>query len=84
MQFYSATRRNSKKYYGIKGLPALCRVGSMDPAHSYPWDVMHLFFENIIPNLIKFWSGKFKGGCEPYEISKEVWAKIWKETADAM
>jgi hypothetical protein len=48
---------------------------------------MHLFFENIIPNLIKFWSGKFKGldtGREAYEISEEVWEQIWKETADAM
>lgn len=36
------------KYHGIKGLPALHRVGSMDRARSYPWDCMHLFFENII------------------------------------
>ncbi|KAJ7224713.1 hypothetical protein GGX14DRAFT_387382 [Mycena pura] len=29
------------------------------PGCSYPWDTMHLFFENVIPNLGKFWSGNF-------------------------
>ncbi|KAJ7131578.1 hypothetical protein C8R43DRAFT_1089908 [Mycena crocata] len=75
------------KYHGIKGLPALRRVGSMDRARSNPWDCMHLFFENDIPNLYKLWSGNFKGldtGSEDYEISEDVWAKIWQETADAM
>lgn len=48
------------KYHGIKGLPAIRRVGSMDLARSYPWDFMHLLFENIIPNLVALWSGKFK------------------------
>lgn len=78
---------NIAKFYGIKGLPALRRVGSLDHARCYPWDCMHLFFENIIPNLIKHWSGKFKGldpGREDYEIPDEVWEQIWKETADAM
>ncbi|KAJ7808167.1 hypothetical protein B0H14DRAFT_3482564 [Mycena olivaceomarginata] len=75
------------KFHGIKGLPALCRVGSMDSAHSYPWDFMHLLFENIIPNLVKLWSGKFKGldtVTEDYKISEEVWVDIWAETAEAM
>ena len=49
------------KFHGIKGLPVLHRVSSMDIARSYPWDFMHLLFENIIPNLIALWSGKFKG-----------------------
>jgi hypothetical protein len=75
------------KFYGIKGLPALRRVGSMDLARSYPWDLMHLLFENIIPNLIALWSGKYKGldtGNEDYEIPDEVWDEIWREMAEAM
>ncbi|KAJ7188518.1 hypothetical protein C8R46DRAFT_23318 [Mycena filopes] len=58
----------------------------MDLSRSYPWDIMHLFFENIIPNLVKLWSGKFKGldvGDEDYELSAEVWEEIWEETAAA-
>jgi hypothetical protein len=67
------------KYHGIKGLPALHRVCSMDCGCSYPWDCMHIFFENIIPNLIKLWSWKFKGmdsGCEDYKIDDKVWTEI--------
>jgi hypothetical protein len=63
------------KHHGIKGLPALRRVSSMDFATSYPWDFMHLLFENIIPNLVKLWSGHFKGldtGSEDDEIAEEV------------
>jgi hypothetical protein len=48
---------------------------------------MHIFFENIIPNLIKLWSWKFKGmdsGCEDYKIDDKVWTEIWQETAEAM
>ncbi|KAJ7608962.1 hypothetical protein DFH06DRAFT_1017386 [Mycena polygramma] len=48
---------------------------------------MHLFFENNIPNLVKLWSGNYKGldtGSEDYEIPEDVWATIWQETADAV
>jgi hypothetical protein len=41
---------------------------------------MHLM-ENIIPALIGFWTGTYKGinvGLEEYEISKDVWEAIGK------
>jgi hypothetical protein len=72
---------------GIKGLPALRRVGSLNYARSFPWDIMHLFFENIIRFLLQLWSGKFKGldvGLEDYEIPANVWEEIWLETAEAI
>ncbi|KAJ7247743.1 hypothetical protein C8J57DRAFT_1240684 [Mycena rebaudengoi] len=71
----------------IKGLPTFHRVGSLDFARSFPWDLMHLLFENIIPILIFFWLGKFKKldvGDEDYEISAEIWEEIWAETVDAV
>ncbi|KAJ7652366.1 hypothetical protein DFH06DRAFT_1418733 [Mycena polygramma] len=83
----SAAAEKQAKFHGIKGPPALRRVGSMDLARSYPWDFMHLLFENIIPNLVALWSGKYKGmdtGEEDYEISEEIWEEIWRETAEAM
>jgi hypothetical protein len=76
-----------RKFHGINGLPALGRVGSLHYPRSRTWEGMHLFFENTIPNLVKFWSGKFKGldtGTEAYEISDAVWEVIWQETADAV
>ncbi len=36
---------------GIKGMPALSRVGSLNFARGVPWDFMHLLFENIVKNL---------------------------------
>ncbi|KAF7340818.1 hypothetical protein MSAN_02111100 [Mycena sanguinolenta] len=75
------------KFHGIKGLPALRRVGSLHYPRSRPWDLMHLLFENVIPNLVKLWSGKFKGldtGTEDYEIDEETWEQIWAETTAAV
>jgi hypothetical protein len=46
---------------GIKGMPALSRVGSMDYARGIPWDYMHLLLENVIQNLVKLWMGRYKG-----------------------
>ena len=41
---------------------------------------MHLFFENVGPNMYKFWSGNFyKNNInleEDYLISKKVWQEI--------
>ena len=58
-------------HYGIKGMPALQRVGSIDYARGVPWDFMHLLLENVIKNLVNLWMAKFKGldtGTEDYLI----------------
>ncbi|KAJ7083127.1 hypothetical protein B0H15DRAFT_785280 [Mycena belliarum] len=81
------SKEDISKYHGIKGLPALRRVGSLHYGKSAPWDVMHLIFENNVQNLVKLWSGNFKGldtGTEDYEIPEEIWEQIWQETADAV
>ena len=60
------------KQTGIKGLPSLRHVGSLDYAQSSAWEWFHLFLENIIPNLVDFWTGQFKGlgtGREDFEIA---------------
>jgi hypothetical protein len=49
----SAMKKNEvAKSYGIKGMPALGRVGSIDYARGVPWDFMHLLYEM----LYKIWS----------------------------
>jgi hypothetical protein len=45
---------------------------------------MHLFFENLVPNVILHWTGKFKGldqGTGNYQLSDTNWDAIGKETA---
>ena len=55
---------------GIKGLPALHRVGCLDFARSFPWDIMHLFFENIVRILVNFWTGNSKALMSARRITR--------------
>lgn len=73
--------------FGIKGMPALKRVGSIDYACGVPWDFMHLLFENVVKNLVNLWMGKFKGldaGKEDYIIPPAIWKTIGQETIDSV
>jgi hypothetical protein len=72
---------------GIKGMPALTRVGSIDYARGAPWDFMHLLFENVVKNLVYLWMGKFKGldtGKENFIIPSAIWKDIGQETVNAV
>ena len=65
--------------YGIKGLPGLFLLGSIRFPTSFPFNFMHLIFENLVPNLIRHYTGDFKGldtGTETYELPKSVWEAI--------
>ena len=75
------------KETGIRGPAVLRRVGSIDYARSVPWEWMHVFLENIVPTLIDFWTGRFKGldvGSESYEIAPHIWERIGEETTSAV
>jgi hypothetical protein len=87
----TATNQNRKKISfqtGIKGRPALSRVGCMDFGMSFPWEFMHLLFENICPNLVDLWMGKYKDLNDPntddYIIPENTWAEIGAETVAAV
>jgi len=72
---------------GIKNIPAMSRVGSLDYTWSVPWEWFHLLLENVIPNLVDFWTGQFKGlgeGDEEFEIPSHIWDEVGQETAAAV
>ena len=72
--------------YGIKGLPGLFLLGSVKFPASFPFDFMHLIFENLVPNLIQHYTGDFKGldtGTESYELPKSVWDVIGDTAAQS-
>jgi len=75
------------KHHGIKGMPALQRVASINYACGIPWDFMHLLFLNVIKNLFQLWSGSFKGltvdNNDNFVIPKKVWKKIGNEMENA-
>ena len=67
------------KESGIKGVPLLSTLHSLSFPISFPYDFMHLMFENVIKNLISLWCGKFKDldtGAEEYEFETAIWSLI--------
>ncbi|KAF7349597.1 hypothetical protein MSAN_01685200 [Mycena sanguinolenta] len=72
--------------YGVKGVPLLSYVPSLSFPHSFPYDFMHLIWENLIKNLILLWTGDFKGldeGNGEYQLAKAVWGAIGSRTASS-
>ena len=71
---------------GVKGVPLLSYLPSLAFPISFPYDFMHLIWENLIPNLIAHWTGNFKGldqGAGSYELSASVWDAVGKATSEA-
>ncbi|CDO70568.1 hypothetical protein BN946_scf184579.g24 [Trametes cinnabarina] len=92
-----AYRDKLGRHYGLRcrrGDPFLGPVigtrvqSTLDYACSCPWDWMHLFCENNIPNLVSLWMGRFKTlddeGAGAYVIPDAVWAQIAQETSAAV
>ena len=70
--------------YGIKGVPILTELKSLSFPLSFPYDFMHLIWENCVDNLILLWTGKFKGldeGREQYQLNSSTWDAIGTTTA---
>jgi hypothetical protein len=78
------TQEELAKKYGIKGVPVLSCVSSIAFSSSFPFDFMHLIWENLIPNLIEFWTGTFKDlnhEGKNYFIESHIWDDIGAATA---
>lgn len=72
--------------YGVKHLPILASLDSLSFPASFPYDFMHLIWENLVKNLVLLWTDDFKGldsGTESYTVEKAVWEGIGKLTAGA-
>ncbi|QRV80941.1 Transposase family Tnp2 protein [Ceratobasidium sp. AG-Ba] len=72
--------------YGLNSECMLQSLRSIDLTKCFPYDFMHLIYENLVPNLIAHWTGTFKEldqGREHYKISEAAWKAIGEETAAA-
>jgi hypothetical protein len=70
--------------YCIKSISILSQLHSLTFPTSFPYDFMHLIWENLIKNLTLHWTGEFKGlddGAESYQLSNPVWQAIGQATA---
>lgn len=73
------------KACGIKGVPLLASLSSLSFPHSFPYDFMHLIWENVIKNLFALWTGKYKDldqGKENHQVPQEDWNKVGLDTGD--
>jgi hypothetical protein len=58
---------------GIAGLAILAQLPSIDFPRSFPPDSMHLFFENVVPALVRHYRGIFfKGATSEHDNSQVV------------
>lgn len=79
-------KKHLSKIYGVKGVSLFSNLKSLSFPLSFPYDFMHLIWENLIPNLILLWTGKFKDldeGVGQYEFQPNVWDAIGVATAAA-
>jgi hypothetical protein len=70
-------RKNLSTKYGIKGLCILFVLGSLAFPSSFPYDFMHLIWENLIKNLVLLWTSDFKGLDDEgagYTLADGIWA----------
>jgi hypothetical protein len=65
-------------------MPVLSYLPTLGFPTSFPYNFMHLIWENLVKNLIFHWTGEFKGlntGAENYEFLKLIWEAIGEATA---
>ncbi|KAF8596671.1 hypothetical protein BDV93DRAFT_454522 [Ceratobasidium sp. AG-I] len=65
--------------YGVKGVSSLARLPSVEVPWSFPTDVMHMVWINLIPQLADLWTGKFHDlddGKEDYMLHPTIWEAL--------
>jgi hypothetical protein len=80
-----AARKWLAQKYGLNARSIFTRLRSINLATCAPYDAMHLLFENLTPNMIKHWTGQFKGldeGSGNYRIAPESWLEVGKRSAE--
>lgn len=80
----NAEEKRLATLYGIKRVPLLSLVPSLDFPTSFPYDFMHLVWEGVIPNLLLLWTGEFKGldeGVGSYQLASSVFDAIGEAAA---
>jgi hypothetical protein len=53
-----AARARIAQDTGINSRPIFARLKSINLATCAPYNIMHLFFENLVPNMIRHWTGE--------------------------
>ncbi|KAK4700088.1 hypothetical protein P7C70_g6164, partial [Phenoliferia sp. Uapishka_3] len=75
----AANRETAATAAGIGGLAIVAELPGVDMLDSMVLKLMHLFFENIVKNLLLLWKGAFKGHKGAFVLPKEMWDQIDEE-----
>jgi hypothetical protein len=81
-----AARERIRRDVGVNSRSILSQLKSINFPSSFPFELMHLLFENLFPNMVRHWTGTFKAldqGSGSYELSKATWKEIGILTAQA-
>ncbi|KAF8751639.1 hypothetical protein RHS01_08282 [Rhizoctonia solani] len=71
---------------GVKGVSSLARLPSISIPASFPINIMHMIFINIIPQLIDIWTGNFNNmdeGKGTYHINPILFKRIGEIVANS-
>jgi len=73
----------SRPEYGVSQYSMFYQVDTIDFPRSFPNDVMHLIFQNVVPNWVRWWRGEFlknnKDGREYVDelmMPRPIWVDI--------
>lgn len=69
--------------YGVKGTSILFNLSSIVFPLSFPYDFIHLIYENVLKNLVLLWTGNFKNldeGTGSDQFMPGIWEKIGETT----
>ena len=56
----NAEAKHLTKHSGIKGVPLLLSLNTLNFPFSFPFKFMYLIFKNLFPNLVRHYTGTFK------------------------
>jgi Transposase family tnp2 len=81
----------SKPPYGVAQYSTLYELDTIDFPRSFPIDVMHLIYENVVPKMFRWWTGEYlkkdneDEGDEDDELAipKRTWSQIGQDMEDS-
>ena len=72
--------------FGVKGRSILSEIDSVCFPQSFPFDFMHVAWENVMKTLVTLWTGDYKNlgeGDRKYRIDKTAWKEVGARGAAA-
>ena len=65
----------AKPPYGVSQYSSLYELATIDFPRSFPNDIMHVVFENVVPKLYKWWTGAFLKKKDDMNVESEIYVE---------